>query len=251
MSMTPGRRSGQAVTAGFWLAALASWSVVLLVPVDWPTSSMPAASAVVAIGPVSARIVSGQTLTPAESTTAIDVLVRVGGPFGSSTPVGLTVYRDVERAEVIAQSEAVAVSGPEGLRLSRFELDVAVPVGSEVYFELEIPPDNPWPILIGATRADRQRTDAQLYLERQPGWSDQDMAYQLFRRQNGIQRVTHLFATRMDMAVTALVALLAVGGMGVGVSVLMLRRQGPLAVAGSTLAIPGVGLLAIFLWLFT
>jgi hypothetical protein len=164
--------------------------------------------------------------------------------------VGLTVYRDVERAEVIARSGAVAVSGPEGLRLSRFELDAAVPEGSEVYFELEIPPDNPWPILIGATKADRQRVDAQLYLERQPGWSDQDLAYQLLRSQNGIQRATHLFATRMDMAVTALVAVLAVGGMATGVSILVFRRQGRWTMAGSTLAMPGVGLLAVFLWLF-
>ncbi len=250
MPMTLGRRSGQVVTAGLWLAALASWSLLLLMPADWPISSMPVASAVVAVGPVSARIVPGQTLRPPESTTAIDVLVRVGGPYGSSTPVGLTVYRDVERAEVIARSEAVAVSGPEGLRLSRFELDAAVPEGSEVYFELEIPPDNPWPILIGATKADRQRVDAQLYLERQLGWSDQDLAYQLLRNQNGIQRVTHLFATRMDMAVTALVAVLAVGGMATGASILVFRRQDRWTMAGSTLAMPGVGLLAVFLWLF-
>ena len=248
--MTLGRRSGQVVTAGLWLAALASWSLVLLMPVDWPISSMPAASAVVAIGPVSARIVPGQTLKLAESTTAIDVLIRVGGPYGSTAPVGLTVYRDVEGAELLARSEAVTVSGPEGLRLSRFDLDATVTGGSEVYFELEIPPDNPWPILVGATRADRQRASAQLYLERQPGWSDQDLAYQLFLRQSGIQRLTHLFATRMNMAVAALVALLAVGGMAAGASILMLGRRGPLAVAGSTLAIPGVALLALFLWLF-
>ena len=54
----------------------------------------------------------------------------------------------------------------------------------------------------------------------------------------------------MDMAVTALVAVLAVGGMATGASILVFRRQGRWTMAGSTLAVPGVGLLAVFLWLF-
>ena len=206
------------LAAGLWLAALASWAIVLAMPVNWPTSSMPSASAVVAIGPVSARVVPGETLTAAEQTTTIDLLIRVGGPYGSWTPIGLTVYQQVAPAEVIARSGAVAVSGPENLRLTRFELDAPVPGGREVYVELEIPPDNPWPILLGGTRADPQRADAQLYLERQPGWLDQDMFHQLLRRQNLAQRIPVLWSGHRAtlLAYVAILATAAVACFGVG-----------------------------------
>ena len=84
--------TGNIARLGLWLLTAMSWATVLFFPVNWPVSSMPANSAVIPIGPVSSFVVAGQSFRPDEAVSSIDLLIRVGGPFGSSSPLTLSVY---------------------------------------------------------------------------------------------------------------------------------------------------------------
>ena len=249
MNTSPARFLALAL-AGVWILGVLSWAAALLLPLDWPVSSMPARSALIAIGPVSEFVVPGQSFGTPEAVSAIDVLIRVGGPFGASTPVGMAVYEDVERTSLVARSAAEPVSVPAGLAVVRFDLDTPIDGNRRFYLELEIPPDNPWPIFVGGTRNDPQRADDRLYLERKPGWSDQDIAYQFFRRQTGVQRFIYIVSVRPEMAWTIILSLVAVLGMSAGLSLLALRNHGWITITGSAVALPGLALLALLVWLF-
>jgi|GEM_PF-1769876 hypothetical protein len=235
--------------AGVWILGVLSWATAFLLPLDWPVSSMTDRSALIPIGPVSEFVVPGQLFGTPEAVSAIDVLIRVGGPFGASTPVGMAVYEDVERTSLVARSGAEPVSVPAGLAVIRFDLDVAIDGNRRFYLELEIPPDNPWPIFVGGTRDDPRRAGDYLYLERRPGWSDQDLAYQFFRRQTGIQRFIHIASVRPEMAWTIVLSLVAVLGMSAGLSLLALRNYGWMTISGAAVALPGLALLALLVWL--
>ncbi len=236
--------------AGVWFLGVLSWATALLLPLAWPVSSMPARSALFPIGPVSDFVVPGQSFGTPEEISAIDILIRVGGPFGASTPVGMAVYEDVDRTSLVARSAAEPVSVPAGLAVVRFDLDVPIDGNQRFYLELEIPPDNPWPIFVGGTRNDPQRAGDRLYLERKPGWSDQDIAYQFFRRQTGVQRFIYTASVRPEMAWAIIPPLVAVLGMSAGLSLLVLRNYGWITITGSAVALPGLALLALLVWLF-
>ena len=236
--------------AGVWIIGLLSWTMVLFIPVDWPVSSMPPSSALFAIGPVSDFIVPGQVFGTPEEISAIDLLVRVGGPFGASTPVVMAVYEDVDRASLVARSAAQPVSVSGGLTVTRFDLDAHLPGSRRYYLELEIPTENRWPLFVGGTRADPQRAGDRLYLERRPGWSDQDLAYQFFQRQTAFRRLLYISSVRPDIGWTILLSLVAVFGMSAGLAILLLRGRGWTTLSGSALALPGLAMLALMAWLF-
>ena len=187
---------------------------------------MPAKSAVISIGPVSSFVVPGQLFRTPEAISAIDLLVRVGGPFGSSSPITLLVYTDIDRVNLITQGTANPVSVPEGLAVTRFNLDTPLADQHQFYLELAIPPTNPWPILVGGTRSDPERERDQLYLMGKPGWSDQDLAYQLFRQQSPIQRFLHLMHVRPEIGWTISLSLLSVIGISTGISFIVLQGRG-------------------------
>jgi hypothetical protein len=209
---------GSLARLGLWIVTAMSWATVLFFPVNWPVSSMPANSAVIPIGPVSSFVVAGQSFRPSEAVSSIDLLIRVGGPFGSSSPITLSVYNDIDRVHLIAQGTASPVSVPGGLAVTRFELDTPLADQRLFYLELDIPPTTPWPILVGGTRSDPEREGEQLYLMGKPGWSDQDLAYQLFRKQSAIQRFLHLMGARPEMGWTITLSLLSVIGISTGIS---------------------------------
>ena len=239
------------VHSGVWLLAILSWALILLSPVHWPVSSIPARSSLMSIGPVSSFIVPGQTFTPPNEVSAIDLLIHVGGPYGSSSSIGMVVYNDASRTVPLAHSLASTISKPEGLTVTRFELDNPLPAGSQAYFELEISPDNPWPILVGGTREDHQRMGGQLYLRGKPGWSDQDLAYQLFRNEHALQRLMELWFERPDIALSIILSIIASLGISTGASLVVLRRSGWTLISGLSVALPGVALLILFIWLFS
>ena len=239
------------VHTGIWLSAILSWALILLSPVHWPVSSIPARTSLISIGPVSSFIVPGQTFKSPDEVSAIDLLIHVGGPFGSSSTIGMVVYEDASRKVPLAHSLASAISKPEGLTVTRFELDNQLSTGSQAYFELEISPDNPWPILVGGTRKDRQRIEGQLYLRGEPGWSDQDLAYQLFRHERALQRFMELWFQRPDIALSIILSVLASLGISTGASLVVLRRSSWTLIPGLSFGLPGVALLILFLWLFS
>ena len=105
--MTRAKRFG---ALGIWTAALVGLAVVALIPVDWPTTSMPRTTALMNLGPVSSYVVPGQTLVPREHLDSIVLLVKVGGPFGAMTPLRVVVYDAPEKTSLLAAAESVAVS---------------------------------------------------------------------------------------------------------------------------------------------
>ena len=66
-------------------------------------------------------------------------------------------------APFIAQGTASPVSVPDGLAVTRFELDTPLADQHLFYLELDISPTTPWPILVGGTRSDPEREGEQLY----------------------------------------------------------------------------------------
>ena len=242
--------TGNIARLGLWLLTAMSWATVLFFPVNWPVSSMPANSAVIPIGPVSSFVVAGQSFRPDEAVSSIDLLIRVGGPFGSSSPLTLSVYNDIDRVHLIAQGTASPVSAPDGLVNTRFELDTPLTDQRLYYLEIDIPPTTPWPILVGGTRSDPEREGEQLYLMGKPGWSDQDLAYQLFRQQSSIQRFVHLMGARPEMGWTIILSLLSVIGISTGISFMVLQGRDWATILGLAAALPGLTLLTLFLWIF-
>ena len=173
---------------GSVIAAAVLWIALLLVPVDWSVSSVPAAGSLFTVGPVSSYVVPGQTILPTEPVDRVAVPIRVGGPFGSSVPIRLLVLTEPGGDE-LAAAAATAVSIPAGFDLVVFELDSPLAPSRWAYLELEIPPETQWPILIGGTKSDLAEFPGQLYLRGQAGWPDQDLFHQLLRRQNLASRI--------------------------------------------------------------
>ena len=227
---------------GVWAAALARGTAVVLVPVDWPTTSMPRAVALMNLGPVSSFIVPGQTLVPRERVDSIVLLVGVGGPFGSTTPLRLTVYDTPAKAGLLTDAESVAVSKPDRFDTVWFRFDRVLDAGESVYFELNMPQDTPWPIVVAATREDAERPDGQLYLRGEPGFENQDLVYQLFRHENLAHRLPLFWSEHGASLAAAVGTLVATYVVLLGVAILALRNvaSNPM-IAG----IPAVGLVAI------
>jgi hypothetical protein len=155
-------------------------------------------------------VVPGQTLVPREHVDSIVLLVKVGGPFGATTPLRLVVYDAPEKTSLLAAAEAVAVSKPDRFDVVWFRFDHELDVDAPVYFELEIPLKTPWPTVIAATREDVSRPGGQVYLRGEAGFGDQDIAYQLFRNENLVHRLPLLWSEHRASLVVAAATLMAV-----------------------------------------
>ena len=91
----------------------------------------------------------------------------------------------------------------------------------------------------------------QLYLRGKPGWADQDLAYQLFRQERALQRLMELWFERPDIALSIILAIGASLGISTGASLVALRRSSWTLISGLSVALPGVALLILFMWLFS
>lgn len=212
-----------------WAATAAILATVLAVPVDWPVTNTPPPQVLMRIGPVSSYIVPGQTLAAKEGANAVAIPIRVGGPFGAKSKIGLAIYSDTGSATVLASASAMAVSGPAQFEPTMFRLDRKLEAGRAAYMELKIPEDNPWPIFVAGTKADTTRQAGSLYLRREAQWPDQDLAYQLFRRSALVQRLADLWNTNQAASVTAVVTLVAVGAVWISLGLALSgqnRRMG-------------------------
>ena len=209
---------------GSVIAATLLWFALLLVPVDWSVSSVPAAGSLINIGPVSSYVVPGQTVLPAEPVDKIAVPIRVGGPFGSSVPIRLLVLTEPGGDE-LAAAAATAVSIPAGFDLVVFELDSPLAHSSWAYLELEIPPETQWPILIGGTKSDLSEFPGQLFLRGEDGWSDQDIFHQLLRRQNLASRIPVIWSRHRATFLGYLALLLSVAAILAGLGFVVGRRR--------------------------
>lgn len=209
---------------GSVIAAAVLWIALLLVPVDWSVSSVPAAGSLINIGPVSSYVVPGQTILPTEPVDKVAVPIRVGGPFDSSVPIRLLVLTEPGGDE-LAAAAAAAVSIPAGFDLVVFELDSPLPPSRRAYLELEIPLETQWPILIGGTKSDLSEFPGQLYLRRQAGWPDQDIFHQLLRRQNFASRIPVIWSRHRATFLGYLALLLPIAAISAGVGLVVGRRR--------------------------
>ena len=205
-------------------AAAALWLALLLVPVDWSVSSVPAAGSLIKIGPVSSYVVPGQTVLPAEPVDKVAAPVQVGGPFGSSVPIRLHVLTRPGGDE-LGFSTASAVSVPAGFDLVVFELDRPLPPSRWAYLEFEIPFETQWPILIGGTKSDLPEFPGQLFLRRQAGWPDQDLFHQLLRRQNLASRFPVIWSQHPATLLGYLAVLLPALAIFLGLGLVVGRRR--------------------------
>lgn len=207
------------VRVGMWAAAAALGVAVLLVPVDWPISDLPPPGALFPVGPVSADVVGGQTLAADESFEGVALPIRVGGPIGATANLGLAVYGDVSRTIELAQATSVVASGPAEFAPALFRLGRRLEAHRELYIELQVPANSAWPILVAGSKGDPAR--GRLYLRGEPGWPDQDLAYQLFRRSGLLQRLVDLWSTHRAAAVTAVVTLVTAVGAALGLGLVL------------------------------
>lgn len=209
---------------GSVIAAAVLWVALLLVPVDWSVSSVPAAGSLINIGPVSSYVVPGQTVLPTEPVDKVAVPIRVGGPFGSIAPIRLLALTEPGGDE-LAAAAAAASSIPAGFDLVVFELDSPLPPSRLAYLELEIPPETQWPILIGGTKSDLSEFPGQLFLQGQAGWPDQDLFHQLLRCQNLASRIPVIWSHHRATFLGYLALLLPIAAISAGLGLVAGRRR--------------------------
>ena len=234
------------------LVALGLWSAVALVPVEWSLTRSQREGAAFRLGPVSADVRPGQTFTAAEQFDLLALPVKIGGPFGSAALLRVRVHVNGPDGALIAKSApANAVSTERKFEMVTFRLLAPVPVGSSYYFELEVPRDTPWPVFLAATRLDKH-SDGRLFVEGAPGFTDQDLVYQLIRRQSTFGRLPlwwtgHQGAVIVGAALVLLLHLVSYAGVQT-LSLDVRSRLPPPAVLG--LAAPAVLTAAYFVILF-
>ncbi len=175
------------VAALVMVVVLGLWAVVLTLPVEWAIS--PSTRTVFRLGPVSADVTVGQTFAVSEPFDLLTLPVRIGGPFGSTANLQVRVRSGGPRGELVAESARVAViSTKREFEMAEFRFTRSVPAGEPRYFELEIPRQTSFPVFVAAKRNDED-PGSRLFLAGTPGYADQDLAYQLLRRQSVLGRL--------------------------------------------------------------
>lgn len=192
------------------LVALGLWAAVMLIPVEWSLSQSQREEAVFRVGPVSADVQAEQTFAAAEPFDLLAVPVKVGGPVGSVAVLRARVHiSGPSGALVAASAPANAVPTERAFEIVQFRFLVSIPAGQAHYIERDIPRETPWPVFLAAIGGDKD-PDGQLLMQGAPTFADQDLAYQLLRRQSILGRLP-MWSVAYQGAVivgTGLVALL-------------------------------------------
>ena len=193
-------REGVTVALG-----VAIWLAVVFCPVSWPLSD-PGKSPF-RLGPISADVRAGQTFHATEPFDQISLPVRIGGPFGESNELSLRVQSDGQDGSWSARSEMVRVkSTAEAVEQVTFDFEELLPATGLLYFEIEVSAAAEWPTYTLATLAD-QSPDGQLYLQEVPVFADQDLVFQLLRRQPLRERAAAWWSRSRGMVVSGAILL--------------------------------------------
>lgn len=185
---------------GSVMLGLAIWLAIALVPVSWPLSD-PGRSPF-RLGPISADVPAGQTFRATEPFHRISIPVRIGGPFGQTNQLSLRIDFDGLNGSRSVRSGTIRVTTTANeMEQITFEFEGPIAVSELLYFEIEVSPSAEWPTFTMATLAD-QTVDGQLYLEGAPGFADQDLVFQLLRRQSSRERLTVWWSLYPAMLVT-------------------------------------------------
>lgn len=172
---------------GLVMLGLAVWLAIALVPVSWPLSD-PGRSPF-RMGPISADVPAGQTFRSAEPFDEISVPVRVGGPFGKTNLLSIRIEYEGQNGLQRIRSGTVNIkSTAKETEQVTFDFEKPIAVAGPLYFEIEVSPTAEWPTYTLATHAD-QIPEGRLYMERAPGFTDQDLVFQLLRRQSLVERL--------------------------------------------------------------
>lgn len=185
---------------GLVISGLAIWLAIALGPVSWPLSDP--GRWPFRLGPISADVPAGQTFRATEPFDRISIPVRIGGPFGQTNQLSLRVDLDGRSGSRSVRSGTVRVkSTSDQMEQVTFEFEEPITVPELLYFEIEVSPSAEWPTFTMATLAD-QTVDGRLYLEGAPGFADQDLVFQLLRRQSSRERLTVWWSLYPAMLVT-------------------------------------------------
>ena len=171
------------------LAATGLWAAVVLASVEWPLNQSQHETAVFRLGPVSADVRARQTLAAAEPFDVVVVPVKVGGPVDSAAVLRARVHIVGLGGVLVGESgPAQAVSTVRPFEMVRFRFPAPIPAGEAYYVEIDVPRETPWPVFLAATRGNRD-PEGELFIEGVPTFADQDLAYQLLRRQSILERL--------------------------------------------------------------
>ncbi len=165
------------VVAGIWCA-------VMLVPVDWPSTTYQKETAVFPLGPVSADVQPGQVFTAAEPFDTLAAPVRVGGPLDSAAVLGTRLRLEGPRGSTVAESASTTVvSTHRRFEMVLFRFSETLSAEKTYFVEFDIPRGTRWPVFLAAVGGDTN-PEGQLYMQGDPAPEGQDLVYQLLRRQS-------------------------------------------------------------------
>lgn len=190
------------------LTALGLWLAVALVPVEWSLSPSHREGAVFRLGPVSSDVPAGQTFDTAELFDLLATPIRVGGPFGSVVQTRIRVHSEGPDGSLVATSAPVeAVSTERTFEMVMFRLSAPVASGRTYYFELDFPQNTAWPVFLAATLRNKD-SSGRLFMGGEPGFADQDLVFQLLRRQSLLGRLPHWWTAHHGGVVVAVALVL-------------------------------------------
>jgi len=190
---------------GLAMLGSAIWLAIALAAVSWPLSG-PGRSPF-RLGPISADVPAGQTFRATEPFDQISIPLRIGGPHGVTNQLNLRVEYVGQDGLWSDRSDTKRVkSTPERMEQITFSFEEPLENPGPLYFEIEVSPVAEWPTNTLATLAD-QAPDGRLYLASAPGFADQDLVFQLLRRQPLWERLAVWWSHYRAMAVTVAILL--------------------------------------------
>jgi hypothetical protein len=187
---------------------LAIWLAVVLMPASWPLSDP--GRAPFRLGPISTDVRAGQTFLAPDEFDQISLPLRVGGPFGSSNRVSVSVRSADPTMSWSVNSNVISVeSTREATEQVTFDLELSIFQPDPLYFEVEVSRDAEWPTYTLATQGN-QVPDGRLHLGHEPGFADQDLVFQLLSRRPLWSQIGIWWPDHRMMLVSGLVLLLFV-----------------------------------------
>ncbi|MDP6348355.1 MAG: hypothetical protein QGG58_01015 [Chloroflexota bacterium] len=187
---------------------LAIWLAIVLTPVSWPLTDP--GRAPFRLGPISTDVRAGQTFLASEGFDQISLPLRVGGPFGSSNQVSVSVRSADPTMSWGARSNVVSVESTiEAMEQVTFDLELSISRPDPLYFEIEVAPAAEWPTYTLATQGD-QVSGGRLHLGHEPGFADQDLVFQILVRRSAWSQIGIWWPDHRMMLVGGLILLLLV-----------------------------------------